>query len=195
MSEAAASPDAPKKKSRKGLIIAIASVVLLGAGGAGAWFFLNKGEPDPEAAAQASADKKKAARVFVTLEPFIVNLADRESERYAQVGVVLEVENKETEAQMTAKMPAVRNEILLLISSKLANELITRDGKVQLADEIAVAAARPLGWEPADEEEPEEEPAKAKGKDAGKAKSAKRKRVEPPPNPVAHVHFASFIVQ
>ena len=194
MSEAAASPDAPKKKSRKGLIIAIASVVLLGAGGAGAWFFLNKGEPDPEAAAQASADKKKAARVFVTLEPFIVNLADRESERYAQVGVVLEVENKETEAQMTAKMPAVRNEILLLISSKLANELITRDGKVQLADEIAIAAARPLGWEPVDEAE-EEEPPKAKGKDAGKAKSAKRKRADPPPNPVAHVHFASFIVQ
>ena len=149
MSEAAASPDAPKKKSKKGLIIAIASVVLLGAGGGGAWFFLNKGEPDPEAAAQASADKKKAARVFVTLEPFIVNLADRESERYAQVGVVLEVENKETEAQMTAKMPAVRNEILLLLSSKQAEEVSSREGKEQLAKEIVVASNKILETTPA----------------------------------------------
>jgi flagellar FliL protein len=212
MSDAAEkSAEATPKKGKKTLIIALAAVLLLGGGGGGAaWWFLGRGEPDEEALAAAAEAKRKAARVFVTLEPFVVNLADRESERYAQIGVVLEVEGKDANQKITEKMPAVRNEILLLISSKQAQELITRDGKVQLASEIALAAARPLGWTPPEDmpEEEEEEPPpkskvkvkdgeKAKAKDS-KGKQAKAKKAEPPepvPNPVAHVHFASFIVQ
>ncbi|RPH43742.1 MAG: flagellar basal body rod protein [Burkholderiales bacterium] len=203
MSDAAAKTDAPPKKSKKGLIIGLAAVLLLAGGGGAGWFFLGRGEPD-EAAAAAKADAKRdALRVFVTLDNFVVNLADRDSERYAQIGVVLEVDGKESEAKLTAKMPAVRNELLLLISSKLANQLTTREGKEQLAAEIAIAAARPLGWTPPeDEEEEEEAPApKVKVKDGEKAKGAKSKekakakKAEPAPNPVANVHFASFIVQ
>ena len=204
MSDAEAPKDgaAPKKGGKKLLIAAIAGVVLLAGGGAGAYFWM-KGGQDEEAAAAKAEEKRKAARVFVTLDPFVVNLADRESERYAQVGVVLEVEGKEVETKLVAKMPAVRNEILLLISSKLATDLTTRRGKETLASEIAVASARPLGWSPP-EDEPEEPPPppKVKTKDGGadKGKEAKarpkpKKVVEPPPNPVAAVHFASFIVQ
>jgi flagellar FliL protein len=203
MSDAAESndKDAPKK-SKKGLFIAIAAVVILAGGGGAAFFLMKGGDHDEEAAAAKAEEKRKASRVFVTLEPFVVNLADREAERYAQVGVVLEVEGKEAEAKLTAKMPAVRNEILLLISSKRAADLTTREGKEALASDIVVSAARPLGWTPP-VEEPEEEPApkvktkdggKDKGKDA-KAKAKPRKVVEPPPNPVAAVHFSSFIVQ
>jgi hypothetical protein len=97
-------------------------------------------------------------------------------------------------------MPAVRNEILLLISSKRAADLVTREGKETLAAEIAIAAARPLGWTPPEEPEPEPEPPpKAKGDKGEKAKAAARAKrpppPPPPPNPVAQVHFASFIVQ
>jgi flagellar protein FliL len=210
MSDAADKSEATPKKSKKGLIIGlVAALVLAGGGGGAAWWFLGRGEPDEASAAEAAAkadEKRKAMHVFVTLENFVVNLADRESERYAQIGVVLEVESKEAEAKLTAKMPAVRNELLLLISSKLANQLTTREGKEALAAEIAVAAARPLGWTPpaADEHEEEEAPPpKVKVKDGEKAKGgkskekekAKVKKAEPLPNPVAQVHFASFIVQ
>ena len=208
MSDAADKSEATPKKSKKGLIIGlVAALVLAGGGGGAAWWFLGRGEPDEAsaaAAAEKAEEKRKALHVFVTLENFVVNLADRESERYAQIGVVLEVESKEAEAKLTAKMPAVRNELLLLISSKLANQLTTREGKEALAAEIAVAAARPLGWTPpaADEHEEEEAPPpKVKVKDGEKAKGgkskekAKVKKAEPPPNPVAQVHFASFIVQ
>jgi flagellar FliL protein len=215
MSDAAAPASAPKKKGKKPLIVSLAAVLLLGAGGGG-YFFVSKQERDPEAEAAKAEEKRKAARTFVTLEPFVVNLADRDSERYAQIGLVLEVESKDLEAKLAAKMPAVRNEILLLISSRLANQLTTREGKEQLAAEIAVAAARPLGWTPSDDrhDEPDSETAppkvktkdgadkgKAKdGADKGKAKDgkhakAKPKKVEPPSNPIAHVHFSSFIVQ
>jgi flagellar FliL protein len=201
MSDAAGSKDkdAPKK-SRKGLVIAVAAVVLLAGGGGAAFFLMKGGEHDEEAAAAQAEEKRKASRVFVTLEPFVVNLADRESERYAQVGVVLEVEGKDAEKRLAAKMPAVRNEILLLISSKLAGDLTSREGKETLASEIVLAAARPLGWTPP-EDEPEEPPApKVRTRDAGKdkgrdAKARPKKVVEPEPNPVAAVHFASFIVQ
>ncbi len=204
MSDADSSKDgaAPKKGGKKLLIAAIAGVVLLAGGGAGAWFWMKGAEHDEEAAAAKAEEKRKAARVFVTLEPFVVNLADRESERYAQVGVVLEVEGKEVEGKVSAKMPAVRNEILLLISSKLATDLTTRDGKEALAAEIALASARLLGWTPPEDEPEEAPPPKVKTKDGGadkgkdaKAKSKPKKAPEPSPNPVAAVHFASFIVQ
>ncbi|MFN7643123.1 MAG: flagellar basal body-associated protein FliL [Burkholderiales bacterium] len=208
MSDAADKTDAPPKKRKKGLIIGVVAVLLLcGGGGAAAWWFLGRGEHDEAATAAKAEEKRNALRVFVALENFVVNLADRESDRYAQIGVVLEVDGKETEARITAKMPAVRNELLLLISSKLANQLTTREGKEQLAAEIAVAAARPLGWLPpsADEQaapaEQEDPPPKVKVKDGDKGKSAKgkdmktHKQAEPAPNPVAQVHFASFIVQ
>lgn len=211
MSDAAEKTDAPPKKSKKGLIIGLVAVLLLGGGGGGAaWWFLGRGEHDEAAAAAKAEEKRRALRVFVTLENFVVNLADRESERYAQIGIVLEVDGKETESKITAKMPAVRNELLLLISSKLANQLTTREGKEQLAAEIAIAAARPLGWLPPPSDEhasqaaqatPEDPPPKVKVKDGDKGKAAKGKdkekdkKAEPAPNPVAQVHFASFIVQ
>jgi flagellar FliL protein len=204
MSDAQPPKDAapPKPGRKKLLIAAIAGTVVLAGGGAGAYFMLKGGDHDEAAAAAKADEKRKAGRVFVTLEPFVVNLADRESERYAQVGVVLEVEGKEIEGKLSAKMPAVRNQILLLISSKPAAELTTREGKERLAAEIALASARPIGWTPP-ASRPEEPPAaKVKTKDgaADKGKDAKTppkaaKAVEPPPNPVAAVHFSSFIVQ
>jgi flagellar FliL protein len=205
--EAAKTADIPAKKSRKGLIIAIAAVVLLGGGGGGAWWFLGRGEPDEEAAAAKAQAKREAERAFVTLDPFVVNLADRDTERYAQVGIVLEVEGKDANKRIADRMPAVRNEILLLISSKQAQQLTTREGKEALAAEIALAAARPIGWTPPDPDQKAQEEApspKVKTKDGDKKKdaqakdvSAKKKdvRVEPPPNPITQVNFASFIVQ
>lgn len=209
MSDAESTKDDAKsrKKGGKGLIIGLAAVVLLGTGGGGAWWFLGRGEPD-EAAAERAEEKRKAARLFVTLDPFVVNLADRDAERYAQIGVVLEVEGKEVESKLAAKMPAVRNELLLLISSKPASRLTSREGKEELAAEIALAAARRLGWSPSEgEPEEDEPPRKVKTKDGANAKDTKatnatkapkgtpRVRRAESPNPIANVHFASFIVQ
>jgi flagellar FliL protein len=205
MRDTAESKDAPPRKRKTLLFVVLAVFLLLAGGGGGAaWYFLkHKGAHDDELATAKAEEKKKALRVFVTLENFVVNLADRDTERYAQIGVVLEVENKDVEAKLAAKMPAVRNQILLLVSSKLASELTTREGKEALATEIAVAAAQPLGWSPlaADDEAPqvEEEPApKVKTKDGDKGKKKdkpKPKQAAPAPNPVVQVHFGSFLVQ
>jgi len=183
----------PAQGGKKKLIIVIVLVlVLAGAGGGAAWWFLGRGEPDEEAAAAKAEAVRRATRAFVTLEPFVVNLSDGGSERFAQVGVVLEVEGKEANQKVTDRMPAVRNDILLLISSKQARELIAREGKEKLAHEIAEAAGRQIGWEGP---EAEEEPPPARPTKGGSRPSATKPRKPPAPNPVASVQFSSFIVQ
>jgi flagellar FliL protein len=185
--------EAPTKGGKKKLVFLIVLLLVLAGGGGGvAWWFLGRGEPDEEAVSAKAEAARKATRAFVTLEPFVVNLSDGGSERYAQVGIVLEVEGKEANQKVADRMPAVRNDILLLISSKQARELVTREGKEQLALEIAEAAGKQIGWIPPDDEE-EPEPPKSKG-NAKQAKPRPPKK-EPPPNPVGSVHFSSFIVQ
>jgi flagellar FliL protein len=140
----------PKAAGRKKLLLLVGvAVILLAGGGGAAWYFL--GKPKDEAAQAAAEQAAKAARpkTFSSLDPFVVNLADENGERLVQAGVVLEVSDAKIAADLTAQMPAVRNAILLLLSSKRSDELLTLAGKQALANEIALAAGMALGWRPA----------------------------------------------
>jgi flagellar FliL protein len=154
------------------------------------------GEGEASASASASPEKRKHdpkhPPVFVPLEPFVVNLADKESDRYAQVGVTLEVEDAKFGDEMKAYMPAIRNGILMVLSHKTSTQLLTREGKLALAREIMREAALPMGIE-ADEEEPVEA---AEGTDdEAPKKNKKRKKAVAVANPIKAVHFSNFIVQ
>jgi flagellar FliL protein len=204
MSAAAAAPaadaEAPKKGSKKLLIIIIAVVLLLVIGG-GAAFFLLKKKPAEEggeegdaegghakAAAHAPAAAKKPEHkpghppTYVPLEPFVVNLADREQERYAQIGITLEVDDQKFADEMKGYMPAIRNGILMILSHKTSAELLEREGKEKLAEEVMREAVRPLGIE-------------IDGEDEAPAAGKKKRKKAPVYNPVQHVHFSSFIIQ
>ena len=194
------------KGGKKKLIIIIAAALLVVLAGGGAAFFLMKKplvEGDEEGAdghakAETSEPAAKAKPkhdprhppVFVPLDPFTVNLADKDSERYAQVAVTLEIDDAKTADQLKIYMPAIRNNILMVLSHKTAAQLLTREGKEKLAKSILYAAVRPLGFE-VDEED--EEAAAAEADTAPKKK--KKKKKAPPALPVTAVHFANFIVQ
>jgi flagellar FliL protein len=208
----AATADAapPAKGGKKKLIIIIAAALLVVLIGGGAAFFLLKKKPaegeeeggdggHAKAEAHEPAPKPKPKHdpkhppVFVPLDPFTVNLADKESERYAQVGVTLEIEDAKTGEELKLYMPAIRNNILMVLSHKSAAQLLTREGKEKLAQSILYAAVRPLGYD-IEEDEEDEEPAAAEG--APPAKKKKKKKKKPPTNlPVTAVHFSNFIVQ
>ena len=79
------------------------------------------------------------------LDPFTVNLADREAERYAQVGMTLELADAKAGDLLKAYMPAIRNNILLVLAGKTAGQLMEHDGKVQLAGEVRAAALQAVG--------------------------------------------------
>jgi len=187
---------APKKGKKKLLVILIAAVVVLAAGGGGVLFMMKQksaaaaAADDEEAAPAQNASSKrdtKVAPTFVPLDMFTVNLADREAERYAQVGITLEVADAKQGDVLKNFMPAIRNNILLLIAHKSAADLLGREGKDKLAREVQRETARALGYEiEADDE--------GDGADADAKPKKKKKRVADA-GPVTAVHFSSFIIQ
>ncbi len=181
----------PPARGKKKLIIIIGVVVLVLAVAAVAALLLLKKKPldaegDLEAPAHATVKHDpKHTPVFVPLDPFTVNLADREAERYAQVGITLEIEDNQVGDQIKAFMPAIRNNILMLIADRTAADLQGREGKLELADKIRREASRALGYASAEEGEV--------AADAGTA--ARRKKKAAPDLPVKAVHFSNFIIQ
>jgi flagellar FliL protein len=195
----------PKGKKKLIIIIAAALAVVLGGGGA-AMVMMKKSKADAEESADAEASDKparkavakrdpKALPVFVPLEPFTVNLADRNADRYAQLAVTLELEDLTLEPQLKTFMPAIRNNILLAIADRTAGELMARDGKERLAQRIARETSRALGYDVPTEEEIAEAEAEAEGGDDEAPRKKKRRKVEEPDLPVRAVHFSNFIIQ
>jgi flagellar FliL protein len=207
---ATAEAAAPAKGGKKKLIIIIAAVLVLVLVGGGAAMMLMKKKPaegDEDGAEGAGHAKPKAEAhepapvkhahdpkhppVFVPLDPFTVNLADKESERYAQVGITLEIADAKVGDDIKNYMPAIRNNILMVLSHKTAQQLLTREGKEKLSKSLLYAAVRPLGYDIDDEDDEDEEAAAAET-----AKKKKKKKKGPPANlPVTAVHFSNFIVQ
>ncbi len=147
--EAASADAAPPKKSKKLLIIVAAVLVLILLAGGGAAFFLMKnhaaedGEDGEVATEKAKTTKKKDGKelppVYVALDAFTVNLAPETPESAGQfLQLVLSVEAADLQIGDKVKMytPKIRNNVMLLLSGKKASELITKEGKENLAKEI-----------------------------------------------------------
>lgn len=130
----------PKKKRR---LLKWMLALLLTASGAAAWYFM---EGQGQGKAEAVQPKPP---VFVTLEPFTVNLQPGEGDQYLQIGLVFKVSDSAAGDAIKLHMPEIRNRILLLLSSKHASELSTVDGKQKLSAEIMAEARRPLAPQPA----------------------------------------------
>ena len=192
----------PAKKSKMLLVIGLV-VLLLGGGGGGAWFFMSKKAPDPDALAETQRKLDIKNRVYVPLDPFTVNLADEGGSRMAQIAMVLEVNSNEIAEEIKALTPNIRNQVLLVLSAKKAADLLSIEGKEQLAREVGEAAASLIGLptrafrrvkakaEPEDDEEHDEDELEDGKERAGKS----RARSRPAPVLPVRVNFAQFIVQ
>lgn len=181
--EATEAPVAKAGGKKKLLIIIGAALLLVLIGGGVAGYMVMQQRKAAAAAAEAGDDvqeakpkkrgDKKAAPVFLPLEIFTVNLADREAERYAQVGITLELADSSVSDKLKTYMPAIRNDILMLLAHKKAEELQEREGKVALARDVQRVASKPL----ADDD------------------SHGKKEGEEDDEPVRAVHFSAFIIQ
>lgn len=177
-------------KSKKMLIIIIGVVLVLVLGGGGAFFFISKqraaaAEDGEEGApAKSVAAAPKTPPVYLPLDSMVVNLADPGGEKVAQVGVTLEVRDAAASDAVKTYLPTIRSGVLMLISQRTAEELLSQEGKEKLAAAILRETSIPFGG--GDDEEAEDEaPTKKKTK----------KRAAPPDYPVVSVLFSSFIVQ
>ena len=215
--DTAAAPDGavPFKRGKKKLMIIVgaALALVLAGGGGGVWVLkkraaqaaaLEAGEDaaagsETSAHAAGSKSESKGVPVYLPLDPFIVNLADKEVDRYAQIGITLELESTVFADQVKAYMPAVRNAILLILAQKSSRDLLGRAGKEELAEEIMREAVRPMGIEILAPEPVTAAPALAAAasgaQDEAPVKATKKAKKGAVRNPVQHVHFSSFIIQ
>ena len=181
------------------------------------------GDDDGAPHAAAKIDPMHAP-AYLPLDPFVVNLADRNIDRYAQIGITLELDNAAVGDEMRAYMPAIRNSILMILANKASTDLLDRAGKERLALEIQREVVRPLGIEPSEIEpissalmssapmsaasmssasasaaasaaEPGEKMAAADGDEAKPKAKSKSKPKKGDHNPVTKVHFSTFIIQ
>lgn len=182
---AAAAPTAdatPKKKGKALLFVLIGVVVVAIVGGAGALFILKKNAADDEAYGEEDAPAAikpvdpKSAPTFLPLDTMVVNLADPGGNRYIQVGLTLQLQNAATGDAVKAFMPSIRSQILLILSRRTAEEVLSREGKDTLSADIITAVSGVMGY-------PVPKAAESGKKPQGAS------------SPVQAVLFSSFIVQ
>jgi flagellar FliL protein len=148
---AAETQAAPAKKTSRKLILIFLVLTLLAGGGGGAYYWRVRAA-SRERVAREAADKKekpgdqpvKSADAEVTqvieLQPFIVNLADKNESRYLRMTISLgiaEVGEAKVDPLFTTK---IRNAILAAISTRTSDQILTVEGKAALRKEMLSAA-------------------------------------------------------
>lgn len=128
--------------TKKKLIIIIGAVLVLAAiGGGAAWYFMHQNTDHKKVVKHEEPAK---APVFVTLETFTVNLQADPDEKFLQLDMSLQVASPEEAELLKVQMPAVRNRLLMLLTSKKAAEVSTMEGKKQLSNEIVAEVKKPF---------------------------------------------------
>ncbi|HEY4665329.1 MAG TPA: flagellar basal body-associated FliL family protein [Comamonas sp.] len=176
-SNSAAAP-APAK-SKKLIVIGAVVAVLVVAAAAALLLMTSKSQGDVYGD-EAPAKTTTLVPTFLPLENMVVNLADAGGDRFAQIGITLELQDEATATLVKQYMPSIRNGILMLVSQRTAEDLLQRQGKEQLASDILREVTRPLGVSKARAEVEDED-----------MEDRPRRRA----SPVRRVLFSSFIIQ
>lgn len=182
----AASPGKEPAKSKKLIVIGAVVALLVIVAAALGLFLVNQQRNAAGADEYGDEAKAPAALVptFLPLENMVVNLADAGGDRFAQIGITLELQDEKTAAAVKQFMPSIRNGVLMLVSQRTAEELLRREGKEKLAADILTEVSRPLGGRPS--------AARAEVSDDEFADEEERPRRR---SPVRRVLFSSFIIQ
>ena len=128
---------AKPQKSRKLLFIATA-VVAMGITAAAVVYFLNGTHKTTDAIAPP------ADPIFITLEPFTVNMHADSKARFLHVGMTLKVADIKAQSELNRYLPEVRSRVLMVLSNRQSEALISAADKAQLATELMTALNRPL---------------------------------------------------
>ncbi len=142
-----------QKGGKKKLIILLVLVLLLLGGGAAAYKFLvldKQKEQEKDKKAEKIVDEiKNVEDVGVQFEvgTFIVNLQDKDADRYLKVTIVLDVQDEKIKAELEKRLPQVKDAITTLLFTKSSNDLRTPEGIEELKEEILkrVNAILPIG--------------------------------------------------
>ncbi len=160
--QAAAEAPAEGGSKKKLFIIIGAAVLVLVIGGVVAFMMMGKGDkkkegadahgapaaaegghgaPPAAAGGHGGAATPGASSVF-SLEPFIVNIYDGQDLRYLKVKIELQMANPAIKAELEGQLAAIRDAILVVLTTKTLQEVQDVQGKNQLREEILAAISK-----------------------------------------------------
>ncbi len=84
-----------------------------------------------------SGKVEERREIVADLEPFAVNLAGPGFSHYLRISVRLSLSQEQDKERIKDAAPQIRDALLMLLTSKKADELLTTDGKTILRGEIA----------------------------------------------------------
>ena len=134
------------KRSRKFLIIVLLLIVLVGVAGAGGFYrWRHRGASTQAANKDGKAEQKERAedsevKEVIELQPFIVNLADKNETRYLRMTISLGVGETSEEKADPLFTTRVRNAILGVITTRTSDQVLTSEGKEHLRKDMLEAA-------------------------------------------------------
>lgn len=129
--------------SRKLLWVMILLLVLSSSAAAVALFMVF--DQRDASAQETSTPVERAAPIFLSIDPFTVNLADDDyGSRLLYTGITLKLGDEGTRELLEEYMPQVRSRLLTLFSGQQASNLTSAEDKQRLADEIIAALETPL---------------------------------------------------
>jgi len=117
----------------------MAVVLLLPVAGCGVWFLFHHSASK----AQRKAKEEPKVKAVLHLDPFVVNLADPDNDRFLRVGIDLglerELEERSRAAQAAMSLARTRDTILTILTTWDAQSLMAPAGKVNLKNQLTKA--------------------------------------------------------
>lgn len=134
-------PSTAKVKSprRRKLVILLVTLTVLGGSTAAAAYYYLKPATSVAVAPAAPVDP-----VYVALEPLTVNLQPNDRNRFLHIGVTLKVADAKAQVQVTQYLPEVRSRVLLVLSNRQSESLLSPGDKTKLAGEILAVLQQPF---------------------------------------------------
>jgi flagellar FliL protein len=90
----------------------------------------------------AGGEGGAAGATVFALEPFIVNIYDGQELRYLKVKVEMEMANPAIKPELDGRLAAMRDAILVVLTSKTLQDIQDIQGKNQLREEILTAVSK-----------------------------------------------------
>jgi len=124
------------------IVIIVLLILLLAIGGLVAYFLLSSNDQQPTPQEKQKMEKKHKVKSLAEigpiypLDPFTVNLVSPNADRYLKCKIDLELDSQELQQEIDKKLPAIRDLIIQILSSKSVEEIQTAKGKEKLKEEI-----------------------------------------------------------
>lgn len=196
---------AEAKKKKKKLFMFIGLAILLVLISVGATFFIvskmmaKNSDSEESESSEVVEEVVAAPAIYYPLKPnFTVNYDVNGRQRFLQAELTLMYRDPAVLKTLELHMPAVRNGLVMLLSSQVFEELQTVEGKEKLRaaalttiqelinKEAAAAAEKSKEKDGESEDEEEEKKGKSKSKD---------KKAKPPEPNIEQVLFTQFVMQ